>query len=95
MKRLLKFKESLEDSIESRVINAVKRCIGKNDELKPSTTFKELELFEVDLVEILIFLEEEFNIEITDTEEIDNIFKSKKYLDLDINFLIKIVMDIR
>lgn len=98
MRKLLKFNESVDGSIETRVINAVKRCLG-DKEINLSTTFEYLGLIEIDLVEIFIFLEEEFDFNLDDypvlDKEIDGIFKDKAYLKLDVSFLVKIIMDLK
>lgn len=56
---------SIEDTIKTTVLRIVRK---EGFDLKPTTTFKDLEADSLDIVQILVALEDHFDIEIPDED---------------------------
>ena len=71
---------SVEQTIKGIVVGIL-HC--KEDDLKPETTWKDLEADSLDLVQILVALEEKYGIEISDeaAEKFTNFGEIVKYIE--------------
>lgn len=68
--------------METRVLTVFKNFIGKDAQVTPSASFKELGLDSLDAVELMVSVEEEFGIEIpdNDSDEIKSVADAIDYI---------------